>query len=187
VATIYSIPLPTDPVVPMVLEVARRWHQRLHDAEVRIGVLFAANPDGPALRHGGDPVVALVRVLSLKWRVLTSHDALLEIDQTKWEDLDDDSRLALVDHELSHVDTVEKDGPMGGTVLQRDDIGRPKLRTVDGDWLGSDGFLHVIARHGEAALELINSRRVHSLAMAALRDALAEGDEEAESEDEGVL
>jgi hypothetical protein len=37
-----------------------------------------------------------------------------------------------------------------------DDIGRPKLRSVPGNWMTGDGFTQVVARHGVNAIEYRN-------------------------------
>lgn len=182
-STIYSIPTRDDIVYSIIDVVTRKWHQRLHDAQVRFGVLFAANEDGPAIKHGGDPALALIRILALKWRVLTNYDALIEIDENEWKDLEDDSRVALIDHELSHIDTVAKEGFSGNLIVQRDDIGRPKLKTRPGDWLSSDGFLDVVKRHGPAACEAISIRRAHGMITAAIQESLNEESDEKESDD----
>lgn len=173
--TTYAPPLPADPVLPLLAHCMERWHERLHKAKVRVGILWALNEDGPALKHGGYPVLAKIKPASLELRVISrmyggdGFDALLKIDEEQYRDLDDDSKAALLDHELAHLDTVEKDVD-GRTVLQRDDIGRPKLRTVEGDWNGGDGFTAVIARHGEWAIELISARRAWGYAKAALEE-----------------
>lgn len=159
--------------VMLAANLQRRFHQPLHDAEVRTLILFARNEDGPALKRGGYPAAAIVRVLPLKWRVVTGCDALIELDQRVWEEADRDRRAAIIDHELSHLQPVEKEVDGGRTVLARDDIGRPKLTIKDGDFFAGDGFVEVIERHGEAALEVANVTAAHKVAMEALDQALA--------------
>lgn len=180
--TTYSQPGIGDGVLGTLEAVMRKWHQHLHEAEVRVGVLMAGNPDTAPLKRNGAPLLARIRVVPLMWRVLTGVDALLEIDEQQWADLEDDSRVALIDHELAHIETVEEDNGFGGVRLNRDDIGRPKLTTVDGDWHSSDGFLVVVKRHGEAAIEAINARRAHGLVTAAIQESLNETPEESETE-----
>lgn len=180
--TTYSEPELFDDVRTLLAHVSRKWHQPLVECEVRILVLFASNPDGPALKKSGAPVAARIRVLSLMWRVATSHDVLLEIDETTWNELEEDSRAALIDHELAHVavvdfNEVENEDGTKSARFKRDDIGRPKLTTIDGDWQSGDGFLDVVKRHGEAAIEAINSRRVFSLVTAAIGESMEEAHE----------
>jgi len=177
--TTYHPPLPSDPVLPLLAHAMERWHERLHEAKVRVCVLWAANEDGPPLKHGGYKVLAKVKVLSLKERVrsrldgATGYDAELLIDEEEYRDLDDDSKVALLDSMLESLDTVEKDID-GRTVLQRDDIGRPKLKRVEGDIFGGSGFAAVIERHGEWAIELISTRRAYGHAQAALAESQGE-------------
>lgn len=173
--TTYAAPLPTDPILPLLADVMERWHERLAKAKVRVGVLWALNEDGPALKHGGYPVLARIKPASLELRVISrmdggdGFDALLKIDEEQYRDLEDDSRVALLDHELAHLDTVDEEVD-GRTLIKRDDIGRPKLRTVEGDWNGGDAFRSVIARHGEAAIEFISAKRAAAFAKAALEE-----------------
>src|SRR5262245_41308896 len=96
--TTYSCPQPVDHVTTLLAHVMNRWHQRLTNAEVRVGILFAANPDGAALKSDHYPVLAKIKVLGLDWRVLTGLDVLLKIDETAWNDLEEDSQTALLDH-----------------------------------------------------------------------------------------
>ncbi len=170
-STTYSLATEYDLPHGIMKEVREKWHQRLDDAKVTIGILFAANEDGAPIKHGKYKAYASIQVLPLKLRALGCPDALLLIDSSEWQDLSDESREALIDHELCHIDIVEKDSPDGGVKLQRDDLGRPKLRTVPGDWNGGDGFKDVILRHGDDAIEFINSRRVFTAAKAAKDEA----------------
>jgi len=170
-------------VLTLLDQVSRKWHQPLVEAQARILVLFASNPDGPALKRAGAPAAARIRVLSLMWRVATDFDALLEIDEGVWSELEEDSRAALIDHELSHLSVVDygefedEDGAKSPR-FKRDDIGRPKLATVDPDWFATDGFLGVVKRHGEAAIEAINARRVAAKVVAAIDEAYQEAGNE---------
>lgn len=154
--TTYAQPGANDRVHELMIHALETWHTKLHKAEVRVAILFAANKVGPALKHGGDPVLAKIKVVGLDLRILTGFDALLKIDEKGWEHLEADCQLALIDHELSHLRIMEKDGR-----IRRDDIGRPRLRTVPGDWCQSDGFDAVVRRHGLSAVEAISSWQAH--------------------------
>lgn len=157
-----------DPVVTALLaEVMRAYHPRLHDAGVRVRVLMAENPDGDAIKVGGYAAAATMKPESAINRAKWDGDALLKIDQREWNDLEDAQREALLDHELSHIDTIDlspdelrqaraesADAPTWKT----DDRGRPKLRSVPGDLNVGDMFLAVIARHGQNAVEYRNIR-----------------------------
>src|SRR5262249_5260095 len=110
-----------------------------------------------------------VKPVPLKDRLTKGYDAELLIDEDKWKDLSKDQQAALLDHELTHLRLVmTEDEETGKEKVQEDDIGRPKLRTVKGDWNVGGGFAAVVARHGENAIEFVNARRAEALAMAAL-------------------
>ena len=163
-----------DEPVTLAAHLMRRFHQDLADADVRVLILFAANPDTPPLKKGGYPAAALVRVLALKWRVVTGYDALVELDQAVWDAAERDRRAAIIDHELSHLELVVAENEEGKVVPVRDDANRPKLKLRDGDWFVGDGFVEVIERHGEAALEVVIIQSAYRQATEALNQAFAE-------------
>lgn len=163
--------------------VMARYHERLHAAQVRVAVLMARNPDGSAVKHGGYPALACIKPLPLKDRVLKEADALLVIDEDEWYNLKPAQRVALLDHELSHLDTIDRDendpnedtGEGASRVTWKtDDIGRPRLKSVKGDWNIGDGFAAVVARHGQNAIEYENISRGKHRADAARREGEAE-------------
>ncbi|WP_020472457.1 putative metallopeptidase [Zavarzinella formosa] len=163
--TTYYKPDAFHPVTELLAGIMGKYHRPLKDAEVRVGVLLASNPDGPALKHGGYPALAKISVCPLKDRVKWEHDAELLIDEAEWDSLDSLARAALIDHELTHLDLVIKEEKLSGNrILQRDDIGRPKLKLRKGDWNGGDGFREVVMRHGEAAIEYANAVAVATYA-----------------------
>ena len=151
--TIYFVPDEHHQSRKLIGDMMSKYHQSLNDAGVRIGVLFAANPEGPAVKHGGYPAHATIKVMSLKDRVTKGYDAELMVSEESWDGFDEDQRAALVDHELTHLEIVAKKG-----IVQRDDIDRPKLKTRKGDWNCGDGFAEVVARHGRASIEFENAR-----------------------------
>lgn len=132
---------------------------------MRIGLTFAKNDTGPAVRHGGYPALATVRVVPLRDRLRKDCDAEVTIDEDKWGGLTQAQQAALLDHEVSHLRLVldRKTGE-----VRRDDLGRPRLKTVKADYNPGDMFTSVISRHGEDAIEFENIRRAHSFAQAAL-------------------
>jgi hypothetical protein len=157
----------TDAVNLMNRVIARRF-PRLFDAAVKVGVLFARNPDGPALKHGGYEVLAHIRPVSLKDRLTKGYDAELVIDAAEYERLRPRQQEALFAHELRHIDTIDRgendpdedEGDGASRVTWKtDDLGRPRLKSVPGDWNGSDGFADVVAEYGSDAIEYENIAR----------------------------
>lgn len=159
--------LPDDEVPRLLAEVMEKHHRELHLAEVRIGVLMCSE-----LLHGGYPAYATIKVVPLKDRLTKDYDAELVLDRHLWERLRHRHRKALLDHELSHlavakfVEHESEDGEVSCT-FATDDIGRPKLKTVKGNWNGGDGFREVVKRHGDWAIEFLNAQRCHTFAVAA--------------------
>lgn len=156
-ATTYSVADPT--VFEVVAGRVAAAHADMADAGVRFGVLFAYNPGRPAVRHGGYPAAAVVRLVPQKDRVTKGFDAEIVIDQNVWGELSPRQRLALVAHELRHVRLVRKE-QNGILRVQLDDCGRPKLRLAPGDWSGGDGFSDIVAEFGQDSLEHRTARHV---------------------------
>lgn len=163
----------------------REFHPRLAEAGVRIGLMVGFNPEGDALTHGGYPAAATMKVVKLKDRITKGYDAELSVDERVWRDLNDSQRLALLDHELCHIDTVDvppkqlaelRADNMAAPAWKTDDIGRPKLRSVPGDWNSGDGFARVIARHGLNAIEYRNIAHAKASADQARRAGDADRD-----------
>ena len=170
-ATIYAIPDRDEDVVQMLRHVMDKWHQPLAQLQVRVGILLATNPEGGgAVKHGGYPAMATIKPTSLKDRVSKGYDAELVIDGEIWDQLAEETKAALIDHELSHITPVVKKGVDGKLAPQLDDLGRPKLKSVKGDWNCGDGFKHVVSRHGADAVEFENIRRAHAIAVAAANE-----------------
>lgn len=181
-----SYGLPDQDVLDRLDRVLRAWHAPLFDAGVRVGVLMAASDTGHAVVANGYPALATVRVVSLKDRVHKGTDAELVLDRRAYDELTPAQQDALLDHEMSHLELKKhryvavkdaNDEPTGETelVCERDDLGRPKLRTVKGDWAAGDGFRHVCRRHGRAAIEFRNLADCHALARRAADEGEREG------------
>lgn len=164
-ATTYQLPNADDGLPDLLHQVMRAHRPELHRFQVKVSVLLAAadGEDEPALAHKGVKVVARVRVVPLMYRVLGAGDALLEIDARDWRAMRPERRLALLHHELCHLEVIT-DKETGRP--KRDDIGRPKLRTVPGDVTPPDGFGEVIYAHGDDALEFEGWRRAMGYAEA---------------------
>lgn len=166
--TTYRLCDPTDEIPELLARVMERHHPNLHTAGVKVGVLLAYNAEGDAVTHGGYPALATMKPCNARERASKDYDCELVVDEIAYRDLRDRQRAALLDHELSHVALV----PLSVKELQAaqaydaaapwwklDDTGRPKLKSVKGDWMAGDGFAAVIERHGEHAAEFLNLER----------------------------
>lgn len=137
-----------------IADVLRRFHGELLAAEVTVDALMvghsgeSADPDTSAVKLHGYECAAVVRVTPLKQRARGIADAQIEIDSGTWQRLSAAERLALIDHELTHLELIrDREGLVKG-----DDCGRPRLKCRLHDWqLG--GFRVIAVRHGAAALE----------------------------------
>ncbi|HYH69400.1 MAG TPA: putative metallopeptidase [Urbifossiella sp.] len=145
--------------------VMRLWHPDLTEAGVQVGVIMVSNTDGDAIKSGGYAVLACIKPVGLKDRLPKEYDAELQIDEHVWDNLREEQRLALLDHELCHINLrrvppkqlseLRRDDPLAPW-WQLDDLDRPKLKSVPGDWNAGDGFKAVVERHGKHAIEYLN-------------------------------
>lgn len=103
----------------------------------------------PALKVHGVPAAAKIQVTPLVDRVRGIEDAKLTIDEYTWQRLNESARLALIDHELEHLQLV-RDSKTGA--VKHDDHRRPKLKLRVHDWTLA-GFQSIVERHGESAIE----------------------------------
>lgn len=159
-ATIYSLP-ETD-ATNLLARVVANWHKDLSIIDARVQILFASadpaveNPP-PPVKHGGYPARATICVVATKDRLVKGYDAEMLVDRDWWGGASEARRTALLDHELSHLEVVaakrEPGEPLDTSSVVFDDLGRPKLRLKKGDYAPSDGFLEVIARNGDNAVE----------------------------------
>lgn len=163
----------SDEVMALVYEARDRngWHRVLSSLGVTFDVLMVEDVDDegeshPALKHHGYPAAAIIKINSLEQRTLGQADALLTIDACSWSELDEEGRLALLDHELEHLQVLAEKpvgimytnefGALQG-IVRRDECGRPRLKMKLHDWqLG--GFRAVAQRHKEKALEIVAVR-----------------------------
>ena len=157
-------------VVAMVTMARLRWHKVLTGCEVTVEAVFVddvneeTGESSQTLKAHGYPAAATIAITPLKYRVLGVGDALMTIDAYSWAQLDEDERLALVDHELEHVQVRAAERGFVGWVkgaLDRsarlDDHRRPVLKLRHHDWeLG--GFRAIARRHKSAAIEVKAAR-----------------------------
>lgn len=140
----------------MVKAIIAQHHPELRDAGVTIDVLVALakrNKDGGkigfAVSRYGHPCAAQVRVNPLRKRALGLADAEITIDGDEWTDWSETRRLAILDHELTHLQV--RPGPEGEK-FKTDDLRRPCLYCKPDDWY-INGFRSIVDRYGEEAME----------------------------------
>lgn len=151
-----------DDVINLIAKVMDEYHATLKRYDVKVLTLMAFAPRDeednikrPAIRKNGVACAACIRVLSLKERLLKQCDAEMTIDGDTWEDLDEPKRIAVIDHELSHLDTVlDKNGE-----VKKDSLRRPKLRLIH-DNIVYWGNSEIAERHGANSLEYINAQNL---------------------------
>ena len=134
-------------VEKLIVKAMGEWHTDLKAAGVTIDAIFARkfNSDEepePAVTAHGATAAAKIAITSLQDRARGLKDAKLTIDGNVWDGLSTQSRIALIDHELEHLNAGE----------ERDDLGRPKLKMSKHDYVLA-GFLSIIDRHGQDAIE----------------------------------
>lgn len=150
----------------------KKWHPVLDQVGVTVDWLFATDVDEETgesrhcLKEHGYPAAATIKITPLKYRALGVADAILIVDEATWHELDAAGQVALLDHELAHIQVRGADCGIvtrdGDGVLDRsaklDDLRRPVLRLRPHDWqLG--GFRDVARRHREDAIEVRDVRR----------------------------
>lgn len=156
-------------VLAIVIDQLSRNHPLLNETKCAIGVTMAVSTDdAPAVKHHGAPVLACIKVISARDRTKKNCDAEILIDAKAWERLDGDEQAATIDHELSHLTRVEytakqlkamrKENPEA-PAWKLDCHGRPKLKTIPGDFTPSDAFSAVIQRHGAKAIEYHSAKQ----------------------------
>lgn len=165
----------TDQQLNVLVQAMTDYHPRLVKAGVTVdlSVAFAKVDEetgevlGPALKVRGVPVLAKVKIMPLEDRIQGSGDARITIDGDRWADLSPDERLAVLDHELTHLQVQEEmirqappkagDPPSPVAPVEfrpkLDDAQRPKLKMRQHDheygW-----FDEVAKRHGKSSIEV---------------------------------
>jgi hypothetical protein len=131
-------------------ELLEQYRGDLQDAGATIELLFAFGSDGkPALKSRGQIVLGRCKINSLQDRAEGKADATIVLDGNRWPHWPEQRRLAVLHHELTHIDTWERgDG-------DRDDLGRPSLKIRYGDW-DFDGFHQMIELYGAFSVESRN-------------------------------
>jgi hypothetical protein len=156
-------------VMSLANQVMHEYHATLVEADVAIGIIVRTkiqdDEEVPSLKLHGAMAYATVKVIGRKQRTYVDHDAQIELDGPVWKTLSAASKKALIDHELNHL-VVKCDQDTGKP--KEDDLGRPVLAIRPDDFTVT-GFLDVIKRHGQAALEYQSITRIHAAVMEAAR------------------
>lgn len=142
-------------IMKLIVNVIKLWHKPLEDAGVKLSVLTAwppldenDQPKGRPIIHQGIPVLAYVKICSLKSRVQGVGDAEMIIDGPGWNDMNAAKKKSLIDHELEHLKIVFD----SENTAKTDGEGRPKMKMRLHDWeLG--GFNDVAKRNGTESHE----------------------------------
>ena len=162
------------------------WHRDLLEHGLAVTLLVAHGPtddDGevvaPAIMHNGYRALAVVKIVQQVYRAAGIGDVLVIIDGDRWEELDDETRLAVLDHELTHVELqfmsarpkkAKKTKPgeepepirVEPPKLVVDGQGRPRITMRKHDkqygW-----FDEVAKRHGAASIEVQQATEIFSL------------------------
>lgn len=108
-----------DDVREMLESLRAEFRPELDATEVTIRLQFAYGEDGkPALMHRGAPALGLCKINGLRERAQGVADATIYLDGDRWPDLSPRRRVALLHHELHHVQLGKG----------RDAAGRPRLK-----------------------------------------------------------
>lgn len=118
---------------------------------------------GPAIQVRGKEAYACIRITKLEERVAGRCDAVMWIDGDRWKEWPEKTLLAIIDHELTHLE-ISEDTKTGE--IQFDDSGRVKLRMRQHDF-EVGWFDEVAERHATDSIEVLqatalaNSRQMY--------------------------
>lgn len=126
------------------------YHSQLATAEATIGLLSAwpKDTEETALKLHGYPQSAIIKITPYVQRVLGVEDVVITVDGPNWERATEDEQIALLDHELTHLELCFDDAGN----FNSDDAGRPKFRMRLHDFQVG-GFVAIMDRHGLDAPE----------------------------------
>jgi Putative phage metallopeptidase len=152
----------SDTIDKLAYDLCCKFHEPLIAAKVKIDYVFAYGDTdakgrtmNDALTKNGRKALGICRKIPLKDRALGRGDAEISLDADHWKLCSESEQAALLDHELQHI-AVQTDK---GGYVQRDDLGRPKIRLRQHDV--EVGWFNVVAqRHGAASVERIQAKSI---------------------------
>lgn len=148
-----------DEVRDRVQSLLLKYYPELANMRARIDLIFAISDKigEPAVKLHGYPCLATVRALGLKDRAMDRGDAEIVIDQGRYQQLTDEERDALLDHELHHLELARD----GKRIPRVDALGRPlfTLRLHDRQFGWFDA---IAARHGLHSSEVRQARYLYA-------------------------
>lgn len=158
---------PDSSVLAVLQHVLTNYRPDLVEYEVRFGFYMVTSSSGdsedeppPAIVVNRCPAKAKVRLTTQEERTYVPYDVMIYIDADEWEVMYDTQRIALIHHEVSHVQQVrDKDGFPKTT-----DDGRPKLKLRPDDWCLT-GFFDTANAFGQDALEVVSIQEVNRMLM----------------------
>jgi len=148
------------------LTLERGLHPELLNFKVRIDWLIAyapvdddGNKTGPALTAKGLAALGVCRIVNYRDRVKGMGDVEISVDGDWWHDPErtHNQRLALLDHELEHIEVcIKSEG-----ITDRDAAGRPKIKMRKHDF--EVGWFHNVAeRWKHEALEVQQAQELRT-------------------------
>lgn len=139
-------------------KVMEMYYPDLIEYKISIDLMDAFTSDGkPAVMHHGKPAYAVIKQVSLKDRAKGNGDVEITIDEYRFSQLSERSQMALLDHELHHLEfKLNKDDQRSV-----DDLGRflftMKPHDIEFGW-----FNTVAARWGSDSIESMQARDLNS-------------------------
>lgn len=149
-------------VRPYVDRLLEQYHSEIAQAQVQIGLIFVSDFDKdenpiPAIKLHGAFAAGCISLINGVNAVFNPNQCQIQIDKLYWDNASEEVRLALVDHELEHLELVkDKNG-----ITVTDDRNRAKIKLKPDDFVLT-GFMSVVRRHGPHAVEAQSVTNVYT-------------------------
>lgn len=164
----------TGALLGTIESVMTRYHSRLLEPtiakSVKVDSMVVYGPrnkdgeqTGPAIQVHGRDAYACIRISKLEERVAGRGDAIMWIDGDNWREWPDETLVAIIDHELTHLELAIDPKT---NEIQLDDAGHVKLKLRQHDFQVG-WFDEVAERHADNSIEvqqaltLANSRQMY--------------------------